>query len=1037
MGQLGGSAVPMIRRGWITSHRLDYVAILVFGLTPLLWFREGALLNSEDLMVPPNWTEFIRFWFIWNDQVGTGAPAILDSGRFVTLFIAAALQALGVSPVMAQAAQFVFWFTLPGFAMYTLMASVYEGPWQRLSRLAAVLFYMFNLWLISNWMGYKEPMIAAVAVLPFALAYWIRTVSRDADYARAVCATGLVSILATPIGNNVTEMVAAMAVLPMFMATAATAMVVRRHWARAVRIGISAAAASVVWVAINAFWIVPELRGLGVVTKTSDVDMFRGVSRQFLEGQSLYTSLTNVVRLHGDWTWFQGLVDPYRTYAETYTSHPMIIFGGWVFVAVVITGVVLGRGRFKNFFVGLAGLGLVLGAGLNAPWGDVYVWVVEHVPGAWLFRSPWFKFTLFTVIGYAVLIGLAAPVLVRVCISSCQRMLRLEARRSTIVAAGSTMLFAVILGPVLAYPLTLGLFFATDDERTFLNPNHVTPPPYVLAAGTWLDSQEDSFRILSVPGDIPWLSDWGYSGFGSYIQWMTTRPVMFAGSTDRMKVTQGAPRPVQALVEQLESDLLDHRSGSAGRLAARLGIDTVVHERDVRYDFYQGTGYRTDDSPEHVTQLLSQQAGMTLDQTFGEWDVYTVDRVTQRFWVPDGLAVMSTEDARIFARLVETGMLEGIATVPADPVVGDGNALTIRLGGRDQVSGSDGIWVFDTSSGTVDSELVSSVSLTIGVGDDEEWGRREELTPGSEWRWVKSQHGPHFMVSNGSDTAAAAELHLRVFSYARDRTFYVYVNEELVSLEEVKADQVQVIRVTGVRLNPGENAVGFYTPFQSDVRDGENVAFAVEQTPQIGNGRFVLEPRIPASGQASLTVLMEPLGEAGIPGGAPPELGLLVNGQPKRLSSGDPGELGVYRGVIKLSRDLRIDIAQQGQEEYLVLLHPTSTNPVREANASVRVLEESPSGYQLIVEGQAPYLLVFNESFHPDWEASIDGERLDHIKVDGYANGFWVHQPGVQHVTVEFSVQPAFTISVLVSAISLMMVAIGWVVFQRRSTEPF
>ena len=243
--------------------------------------------------------------------------------------------------------------------------------------------------------------------------------------------------------------------------------------------------------------------------------------------------------------------------------------------------------------------------------------------------------------------------------------------------------------------------------------------------------------------------------------------------------------------------------------------------------------------------------------------------------------------------------------------------------------------------------------------------------------------------------------------------------------------------MTGVRLNSGENAVGFYTPFQSDVRDGENVAFAVEQTPQIGNGRFVLEPRIPASGQASLTVLMEPLGEAGIPGGAPPELGLLVNGQPKRLSSGGPGELGVYRGEIKLSRDLRIDIAQQGQEEYLVLLHPTSTNPVREANASVRVLEESPSGYQLIVEGQAPYLLVFNESFHPDWEASIDGERLDHIKVDGYANGFWVHQPGVQHVTVEFSVQPAFTISVLVSAISLMMVAIGWVVFQRRSTEPF
>ena len=45
MRQVGGLAVPMIRRGWTTSHRLDYLAILVFGLTPLLWFREGALLN--------------------------------------------------------------------------------------------------------------------------------------------------------------------------------------------------------------------------------------------------------------------------------------------------------------------------------------------------------------------------------------------------------------------------------------------------------------------------------------------------------------------------------------------------------------------------------------------------------------------------------------------------------------------------------------------------------------------------------------------------------------------------------------------------------------------------------------------------------------------------------------------------------------------------------------------------------------------------------------------------------------------------------
>ena len=120
----------------------------------------------------------------------------------------------------AQAVQFIVWFSIPGLAMYYLMAGVYDGSQRRLARFSAVLFYMFNLWLMSNWLGYKEPMIAAVAVLPFALGIWIRVFRSDRGYVRAVLATGLVSILATPIGNNITEMLAAMVPVPLLFVAA-------------------------------------------------------------------------------------------------------------------------------------------------------------------------------------------------------------------------------------------------------------------------------------------------------------------------------------------------------------------------------------------------------------------------------------------------------------------------------------------------------------------------------------------------------------------------------------------------------------------------------------------------------------------------------------------------------------------------------------------------------------------------------------------------------------------------------------------------
>ncbi len=68
-----------------------------------------------------------------------------------------------------------------------------------------------------------------------------------------------------------------------------------------------------------------------------------------------------------------------------------------------------------------------------------------------------------------------------------------------------------------------------------------------------------------------------------------------------------------------------------------------------------------------------------------------------------------------------------------------------------------------------------------------------------------------------------------------------------------------------------------------------------------------------------------------------------------------------------------------------------------------------------------PTLIVFGESYHPEWQAKCGDERLPHVVVDGYANGWLVpnscHAPAID---VFFVAQRLYTISLLISAISLL-----------------
>ena len=177
--------------------------------------------------------------------------------------------------------------------------------------------------------------------------------------------------------------------------------------------------------------------------------------------------------------------------------------------------------------------------------------------------------------------------------------------------------------------------------------------------------------------------------------------------------------------------------------------------------------------------------------------------------------------------------------------------------------------------------------------------------------------------------------------------------------------------------------------------------------------------------------MTEPLTDAALPQGLPARLALSVDGQVRLLPRRE-GSLATYEGTLRLGPGSILGLVQQGQEHYVLLLRDAATKLPNAADVELHVLASSPTGYRLAVEARSPFVLVFNESHHEDWQARIDGAPLEHFKVDGYANGYWVDRAGEFEVSIEFAPQRAFEIAFAASASVVAISALSLAVLRVR-----
>lgn len=1028
-----------------TKNIWDFLFAFIAGFVPLTWFSSGHILNSVDLRFPYNAHQWKSLLYVWNDGFNVGAENILDNCLIPFMGLSAFLQGLGLSLIATQKVLFVFWFMLPGLTMAVLLRTVFPGSSATLFRLCALSFYMFNLWLEHSWIGFKPPILSAYAWVPLMLALIIKTLKGDLKLFTGLSLFVFSAFFASAIGNNSSELVASLAPLPILFLYFFIKGKTWRNWGLFKRLSGFILLFAGAWLLGSFYWFVPQataiLRLIFLKLNSQMPTMWEITN--WLNGLSISTSFFNVIRMQADWVWYQGCVDPYRTYSTFYHNSPLMFGLSLTLPLIVLLGLFNKNVRYRGFFMTLLFAGIFLSMGAHAPTGPVYMWMTEHIPLFWIFRSPYLKFFFWCCLAYSVFFGAGCVLIYRFLLWGLQklRFIPVNARMLSIAAGALFCAFNLVY----AFPVTTGKFFTKPEERTFLPPDHIVIPGYVEEAGEWLNAQKGFFRFYSLPGDNPSIYNWGGVHFGSVLKEKTIKPLAFGFSPQNTLISQGASNPSFELLSLIRDQIYNERTEWASDLLALMNVKYLLQEKDIRYDFYKGPSFVEGDDPEFVAGKIAKQKGLIPSEAFGEWQFYRLEKelpavygaakgyrlngpVNLFTWLtyypfPERPAFFSARNEAFnetdLPRIESFPGKNGIYSVPGQP----GSKLVVQT---DQLNSRIDL------QNSVNKELRKSFKVDLNYTEF----NKPEFRDGATWMWWAGNLDDIKLYNNSGETKRVS-FFVKVMSLEIQREFYVHLGKKLLDHPVVPPNEDTELLYKEFDVPPGEHRITFYSPTRNSWRNGKGMSFSIEkESLAFGMLSFELPFRIPGEENYTIRIF--------------PKTGHSVQNGPKYIFvDGDKVKLNLKKDLRKLYFEAAVPLSEgnhtlrldqiNGENYFIEIYKDSGSLAIPSADPKIDVIESSPAKHRLRVDAASPFYLVFNQSYHPMWKATakINGKNHSfkaHAKVNGFANGYYIDQAGQYELALEFTPQRLFDFSMLVTLLGLFgALACLFVTFSRKT----
>ncbi len=133
-------------------------------------------------------------------------------------------------------------------------------------------------------------------------------------------------------------------------------------------------------------------------------------------------------------------------------------------------------------------------------------------------------------------------------------------------------------------------------------------------------------------------------------------------------------------------------------------------------------------------------------------------------------------------------------------------------------------------------------------------------------------------------------------------------------------------------------------------------------------------------------------------------------------------------GPVFLTRGRHL-VASADRQVKIGLLTLEPVNSPRTRDFGVLWERNSPTAVDVTAKSTAsPFLLVFDEAYHPEWTATLNGEVLPHVIVDGVSNGWIVPSlPAGGRILLTFAGQEYYVVAAAISAIALLItIVLAW-----------
>ncbi|MBI5122572.1 hypothetical protein HZA75_01810 [Candidatus Roizmanbacteria bacterium] len=586
---------------------IDLLFILLLGLLPTLWFSNGTLLLGHDagMAIDPV-THFLDRIYVWSQRfdIGTDQNGALLGAFFIHSF-EAFLAWIGLSLRTGQIVQFIFWFTMPGLAMYFFAYKMFSS--KRYLPLIASVIYMLNFYLLQGWFIAERTKFSIYIAFPLVLYILIEYLWGKMKFLPAIIWTGVVLGIFNGGGSLPLYGGLIMSILIVFLYIN----LINKDAKTIIKTILYSLGSSITYLLFNAYWVIPYFfyvsgfynRDLAQAGGTEGALSWA----RYLSSQ---TTFMHLFRGQGIPDWY---LNPYHAYSQIFLKQPLLILISFLFPILAFGSLLLLKTKREQYLtyllVFICLVGMLFSAGPGSQFGFIYEFMVTYIPGFAMFRSAFFKFDYMVWFSYGILIGLTIDFLFS----------KLEQKyfRNYSFIFSTVALLVFIFGYTLYhFPVLNGSFLDYSREPGKELTTRVKLPNYIVDFGKWVNTQDINTRFLVMPQ----LGNTTYSSYTWYY-WSLAPVTSLLTRNSFVHNTALVPENEKILMEEMYGAFLRGDMGSFADFTKVFAIDSIVVQND--YDWQNSTWGTV--NPAIYESILKAHPDLFIhEKTFGKWDVYKI-----------------------------------------------------------------------------------------------------------------------------------------------------------------------------------------------------------------------------------------------------------------------------------------------------------------------------------------------------------------------------------------------------------------------------